>query len=91
MSSGSQWVRAERVLWRRTPQGVVVLGGDAADPVLITGAGVLIWELLENPIAPDELSDALGQIHGMPPATILGEITPVVEELVRLGVLATCP
>jgi hypothetical protein len=85
-----RWVRSERVLWRRTARGVVALGSIAPEPVVITGSGVLLWELLEEPWEPVELSDALGEAHDMPPQTVLAEITPVIEELVRLGVVELC-
>jgi hypothetical protein len=91
MTGQLQWVRAGSVLWRRTTGGVVALGSNATDPVMITGAGVLIWELLEDPIPPDELVETLGAIHDMPVADVLEQITPVVDELLRLGVLETCP
>lgn len=91
MSDDRQWVRAEGVLWRRTASGVVVLGSAAEEPVTITGAGVLIWELLEDPIAPDELFETLATIHGMQSSEVSADVTPVVTELLRLGVMETCP
>lgn len=91
MSHEGQWVRAEGVLWRRTTAGVVVLGSAAEKPVTITGAGVLIWELLEEPIPPEELFETLASIHGMQTSAVSADVTPVVTELLRLGVMETCP
>lgn len=91
MSHPGQWMRAAGVLWRRTISGVVVLGNAADEPVAITGAGVLIWELLEEPIAPEELFETLASIHGMQASAVSADVTPVVSELLRLGVMETCP
>lgn len=84
-------VRHERALWRRGSHGVIALGTGAEEPVLITGAGAVVWDLLESPLSPEELSRLLGEVHGRASAIVLEEITPFVEELLNLGVLATCP
>jgi hypothetical protein len=85
------WVRSERVLWRQTTAGVVALGSKADDPVVITGAGVLLWELLEEPFPADDLYEAIKAVHDVPLSTVLEELAPIVAELLRLGVLETCP
>lgn len=89
MSSGARHVRSQRVLWRRSEAGLVALG-DGETPVLITGAGVLLWELLENPLGTDDVAGILAEVHGMEVSTIRAQIEPVVEQLLSIGVLATC-
>lgn len=87
---GRRLARADGALWRRTPRGLVALGPRATEPVLINGSGTELWDLLAAPRTPVELSQDLGQMYDVAPALVLAQITPVLEELVRLGLLAPC-
>lgn len=45
----SAWlVRSPNTLWRRTLKSIVVLPPGAATPMLLSGAGELIWGLLDG-------------------------------------------
>lgn len=80
-------VRSEEVLWRRTARDVVALALDGEDPVVLSGAGLLLWELLEEPVQADELYGVLADVHGIALEVVLEEAEPVVEELIRLGIV----
>lgn len=56
--------REPTVLWRRSLDGVVVLGPDAGDPIRITWPGSEIWDLLSEPVSVEEVARLLVERYG---------------------------
>lgn len=77
--------RADRVLWRATPGGVVLLSMTMPEPVLLAGSGAALWELFAEPIRLDEAAIALADAYGISSDVALPAIEPVARELVRGG------
>lgn len=55
----TRWIRSDRALFRRLPDGVLVLVLPDGEPELVTGPGGLLWDLLSSPRTLDELTDDL--------------------------------
>lgn len=79
--------RADRVLWRDTPGGVVLLSMVMPAPVLLTGSGAALWELLADPIQLEEAAMLLAEFYGVPDDVVMQAILPVTSELVRCGAI----
>ena len=77
--------RSATTLWRRTTTGVVVLPVAASEPVRLTGAAALVWDLLEEPTSTDEATDLRARACGEDRSRVRPDVEAVVEELLRLG------
>jgi hypothetical protein len=80
-----RWVRADDVLWRRTPDRIVLLARGMRAPVSLDGSGPLVWELLADPTDPDEVGALLADVSGDDPAVVVAGMHTVIDELVGLG------
>ena len=85
------WVRSPRVLWRPVADGVLLLAPDAADPMLVTGSGAAMWELLECPLDGEELASRLAQRFDTTADQIKAESAPFLAKLAVAGVLMRAP
>jgi hypothetical protein len=83
------WARAEGVLWRRTPDRIVLLAPNADVPVSLDGSGPLVWELLADPVDPEEVGVLLAEASGDDPAVVVDGMRAVIDELVRLGAVVS--
>jgi Coenzyme PQQ synthesis protein D (PqqD) len=82
------WHRAETVLWRRTLDGVVVLGPAAsAEPVALRGPAADIWELLTEPMSVAGLVAALADGYGVAGEGIADDVQRAVGALAEVGAL----
>lgn len=81
------WARSNRVLWRRTTRGVALLPPGADLPLTLTGSAALLWDLVSTSISLADTVAALAEQHGVDPATVAADVAPVLDELVRRGVL----
>lgn len=79
--------RNEAVLSRRTPDGLVLLPLPRRQVVTVTGAGSLLWDLLDEPRSVDQLGVLLATTFAATPESIARDITPVVEDLASRRVL----
>ena len=77
--------RSATTLWRRTTTGVVLLPSAASEPVQLTGAAALVWDLLEEATSTDEATDLLARACGEEPSRVRSDVEAVVEELLRFG------
>lgn len=82
---GGYWVRADGVLWRRTPVAVVVLAAGAAEPFLLTGSGPALWQLLADPVDEAELCRRLAECYGTTVATVAPGVLEVLGHLADVG------
>jgi Coenzyme PQQ synthesis protein D (PqqD) len=90
VESVAAWCRAERVLWRRTLDGVVVLPVHrpaAARPVALTGSAAGIWDLLAEPMTAADLVAALAATYGVHEERVADEVGGALETLLELGAL----
>jgi hypothetical protein len=84
-----RFVRAPRVVWRTTLDGVLLRPLGAADvrPVLLNGSGGLLWNALATPTCLETLCEHLAAETGSDPAVIAADIRPVLDHLVRTGLI----
>jgi hypothetical protein len=81
------WYRAERVLWRRTLDGVVVLPADGSEPVALHGPAAGIWELLARPMTEADLVATLATTYRVHEDDVAGDIGGALDVLLELGAL----
>jgi hypothetical protein len=81
------YCRNEAVLVRRTPDGLVLLPLPRRQVVTVTGAGSLLWDLLEEPRSVEQLGLLLADTFAAEPEHIARDIAPVVEDLAARRVL----
>jgi hypothetical protein len=79
----SRYVRSDRILWRRTMDGVVVLPVEHGEYFDLTGTGLVLWELLGTPHTVDEAAAALLARYEGSPGQVAADLAPVLEDLVR--------
>jgi len=75
---------APEVLWRRVPDGFMLLGAGHDDPLLLSGTGADLWELLGAGSTFEGLIGELAGRYGTDPSRISSDV----EEAVRRLVLA---
>ena len=83
-----RWRRADDVLVRRTSRSVVVLADNAAEPVLLSGAAVVLWDALVEPRDLESLVASVGaHFAGAGP----DDLATTCEDLQLLGVVVATP
>ena len=86
MTSGpatSRYVRSERVLWRRTADGVVVLPVDHGELFDLTGSGLAVWDLLATPHTVTEAAAELLERYEGVRDQVAADLERVLDELLR--------
>jgi hypothetical protein len=86
-----RWQRADEVLSRRLPDGVIVLSLHRGDPLVVTGPGGELWDLLADERSTSEVVAALAEHFGAEPTTVHDEIVPLLHDLRERGLLVTGP
>jgi hypothetical protein len=81
----ARWVRADGVLWRRTPDRVILFPPDADMPLSLDGSGPLVWELLSESLDPDEAGPVLADVSGDDPDVVVAGLHQVIADLARAG------
>jgi hypothetical protein len=84
------WWRSERVLWRRTLEGVVVLpvsGASGTEPVALRGSAAGIWELLVEPMTAADLVTAVAETYGVHEEHVANDVGGALDVLLELGAL----
>lgn len=79
------WVRAEAVLWRATPRGVVLFAPGDTEPCSLSDTGADLWELLATPVTIDRLAVVLAARYGTDPAQVEADLPPFLTDLERRG------
>jgi hypothetical protein len=74
-----RWVRARDALWRRLPDGVLVLTPALDTPLAVTGSAAAVWDLLTVPIDTDTMCERLALEH--PDAPGLEQVRDAVDEV----------
>jgi hypothetical protein len=82
-----RYVRADDVLTREGPFGVVVLAAAAAAPCTLTGTGTEVWAALAEPCDRTGLAAELAARFDADPEVVVRDVAPVVDELLRIGAI----
>jgi hypothetical protein len=78
---------APEVVWRRVPDGFMLLGLGHEDPLLLSGTGADLWELLGPGCAFEELVGELAGRYGTEPSRISNDVEAAVRTLVSADVV----
>ena len=76
-----RWQRADDVLSRRLPDGVIVLSLQTGDPLVVTGPGGALWDLLAEARTTPDLVAALADRYGKDEGEVRGDIVPLLHDL----------
>jgi hypothetical protein len=79
--TAARWVRARDALWRRLPDGVLVLTPALATPLAVTGSAAAVWDLLAVPTDTDTMCERLAHEH--PDAPSLEHVRSAVDEVLE--------
>jgi hypothetical protein len=77
--------RADGVLAREGPFGVVVLPPAAPNPSTLAGTAPAVWAALAEPRDLGALTTELAGRFGAEPARVRHDLVPLLDELVRIG------
>jgi dTDP-4-amino-4,6-dideoxygalactose transaminase len=86
-NGAGRWERDERTLSRSAPDFVVLLAPDCADPIVLRGTGVALWQALDRPQNTEELANRLAAEFHADPGAVRSDIEPVIARLGAAGVL----
>lgn len=79
--------RDQRVLWRRTLRGILVLAPGSGDLKVLAPPGDAVWDALARPISEAELSKQLAERFGVDSSVIESDVRVMAEELRTAGLL----
>lgn len=78
-------------LRRRLPDGVLLLAPAATEPIVITGPGADLWDLLARPDAFASAADTIARAYAGDPDQVRRDLAPVWDRLVAVGALTPAP
>ena len=79
--------RRDDALWRRTTDTTVVLPRHGDEPLVLSGAAALFWDLLEIATPLEDVVDLLARACDIDPAEARGHLEPLVVALSDAGVI----
>jgi hypothetical protein len=88
---GRRFARAPLTVWRRSGDQAVVLCPDRDDPLLLSGTGRIIWELLDEPMTAGELASFFGKAPGGEYLDVWQGVRAFLAELEAEGAVETRP
>ena len=83
------WERAPGALWRRSGDRRILMGTSTEDVLVVEGAGVPIWDALEQPASEDDLVAELSDCFGVRAEEVRGEVASFLTELRSAGLVAS--
>jgi hypothetical protein len=83
--SALAWRRRPDVLWRRTTESVVVLPGGVDEPLVLSGAAALFWDVLDVATGLDDAVELLAFACHVPPDDVRAQIVPLAATLADAG------
>lgn len=86
MDADAVLVHALRVFLRRTPESLILLG-TGAEPEVLDGTAVEIWNAFATPARVSEVTEALAVAFAADPVEVAHESALVIEALVECGLL----
>lgn len=87
LDGAARWARSSEVLWRRTTAGVALLPPGPDPPLILTGSGALLWDLITGDHDLTRTVAILAERHGVEATVVAADVAPALEELIRRGVL----
>ncbi|PAU74734.1 PqqD family peptide modification chaperone [Halomonas salipaludis] len=66
---------------------VVMMGVDQGQYYGITGVGSRVWELLENPVSIDGITEVICQEYETDPATCREDMSKFVNDLIKIDLI----
>lgn len=78
---------AKNTAWRKVAEEAVILDVDTAHYYSLTGPGLRAWELLADGLTPAGLTQALVREYDAPPGVIAADVSRLLAELKREGLL----
>ena len=84
-------VRAPEVLWRRTFDRVILLGGEGSELLTLLGTGVDIWDLLSAPQTIESMTAALADRYRAEADVVRSDVAGLIERLASAGVVVGAP
>jgi hypothetical protein len=82
-----RYSRGRRVLWRQTSDRVLLLPADDGELVSLTGTGLLLWELLAEPMELMEIADFMSATYGVTTDVVESDLVPVLDDLGHRGLI----
>jgi hypothetical protein len=86
-----EYRRSSTVLWRRCSQSVLLLPRGAAAPLALSGSGVELWHLLEQPQTLAATASYLAQCFDIDANEAETSIAPVLDQLVQVQAVESRP
>lgn len=83
--------RADDVLWRALPGGVLVLPRGRDEPLLLGGTAVDLWEGLAHAGTEADLVEALARRYRVDPSEVAATVGPALVELEAAGLVVRSP
>jgi hypothetical protein len=87
----TRWTRSQRALFRRVPDGVLVLLLPDGEPELVTGPGGLLWDLLAVPTTLAELTTQLAARYDHDPEVVGRDLRQTLAELSARDLVVAAP
>jgi hypothetical protein len=82
------WHRAPGAVWRRSSDRTLVLCPGHDEPLVLSGAGQAIWELLDEPIGEDDLLATLSDATDADPDQVAADVRAFLTRLADEGAAA---
>jgi len=79
--------RRADVLWRVAGGHAVLLAPEAATPLVVTGSGAALWDVLGQPLPADAVATTLAQRHGVSVDDVRDDVERAMSELAAHGLL----
>jgi hypothetical protein len=79
------WRRQAGVLTRRTPRSIVLATTTTAEPVLLTGIALLVWQCLADEQTTDAVIQHAADTSGMTGASVAEPVRDALRQLADLG------
>jgi hypothetical protein len=83
----TRYQRSRTVLWRRCPQSVLLLPRGAERPLALSGSGVDLWQMLEEPQTLEATANRLAKRFDVDATEVANSIEPVLDALVQARVV----
>jgi Coenzyme PQQ synthesis protein D (PqqD) len=82
-----RYCHANRTVWRRTHDTVLVRAVARNEVLVLTGAGSDLWQLCREPLTLDQAAHRLAEAYEVPPEQIEHDIALLIDDLTSRGVL----
>lgn len=86
-SGATRYRHNQQVLERRSLDTVLLLPPSAGDPLELSGAATILWELFCQPSTFEEVAGELGRLVGLPAAQCRADLATTLNQLIDAGAL----